>query len=442
MHDGAVPDHTIFTNHTIRLNDDIVLYCTICTNNNISANKNIVASQPNVHLNKGNSVNEDLIPTESGVIPYALTQCRKTCIGRGYAYTIQQYKQIYANLSMFIVEPAFKAFDENSNTFNPYFYYTFQSSGNQHEVGPFMSGPNENVTVFNINGYPMVGQVYGQPKTLGLWAGSPELATPGSYAIGTEFCNETLYPLSTAITWINTTGYPPNDTRPPLQCVPGPGAYSGGGGVPPGPSDPTAPTDFDDYVTFTFCYENGVLVPCPPSPSPTSNPVLSPNALEPDSVAFIQIKDLNNPANSPIMIDVPSLYNDDGSFNGYNLNLAPSLYSFGFMFKHNGYWAKIGEFQNTTNLSLTQADMVNISVYPTPITNNRFEIETVGNATVQFVYELHDFSGELILNKDMSIRKDHEKVTSIEADNIPEGLLLHKFIFEDGSTQTIQTIKN
>ena len=64
------------------------------------------------------------------------------------------------------------------------------------------------------------------------------------------------------------------------------------------------------------------------------------------------------------------------------------------------------------------------------------------HATLKFDYELRDFTGALVTTKNFTIHKDHEKIQRMNEKNIPEGFLVHRFIFEDGSVKTIQTMKN
>lgn len=63
------------------------------------------------------------------------------------------------------------------------------------------------------------------------------------------------------------------------------------------------------------------------------------------------------------------------------------------------------------------------------------------HATLKFDYELRDFTGNLLVSRKFVIHKDHEKTQKMNEKNIPEGFLIHRFIFEDGSVKTIQTQK-
>ena len=414
-----------------------------------NASGDVIVSENNIHLNDGNSINDDLIQTNGG-IPYAETPCRKTCIGGQYAYSIQQFKRLDVDLSRFRVVPAYKAFDALSQTANPYYWYSTVDQGlsvyNPSYQIQVKSGIDGHVTQVDPGGNPLIGLIWGYQKGLGVWKGQSDIETNGQHTIGLEFCNNTFHTLNTAINLMNASadfsqpaGLP---NYPPLECIPA-NSGTGGGTVPIG--NPTPNPKWKGFVTFSFCLgDDGVLHPCRTSPG------IDPIAFDPEVVDAIYITDLNNTSKLPIIIDVQELFNTNngnggitnGEFKGFNISLTPSLYSFGFMFKEFGYWSKVGEIETNTNFSVTQADMLDATIFPSPITGNKFEIKTLAHASVKFVYELRDFTGELLLSKNFMEHKGHESVRKINAKNIPEGIMLHRFIFEDGSVKTIQTIKN
>ena len=406
-----------------------------------------VVSQSKIHLNANNEINDDLISANGGQ-PYFETECRKTCIGGDYAYHIQQYKKQVADISRFRLVQASKAYDPASLVANPFYWYTTTPHIDLLQIS-FVSGGSGNPTVLDQGGNVLTGIVYGYPKGLGPWSGNLAIETDGNHNIGIEYCNESL---NLAINRMNNSAdnlLPGNpDGYPLLECIP---MNSSGGGGYIDPTDPTPPNpNWPGFVSFTFCFENGNVVPCPNAPSvdPSNDPLIG--LLNPEVVDLLIISDLNDPSVEPITIDVSSLYNTNsgngditnGEFNGFNVSLSPGLYSFGFMFKEKGYWAAIKEVPVATNLSVTQADMVDVAVYPTPIVDDKFDVTVEAYATVKFDYELRDFTGELLENCNFVVHKDHKVTKKINGKNIPQGNLVHRFVFEDGSVKTIQTIKN
>ena len=403
-----------------------------------------ITSENSIHLNDDNDINDDVIEA-NGEQPYVETPCRKTCVGNLYAYHIQQFQKIPLNLSRFRVVPAYKAFDSVSQTVNPYYWYSNTDMPSPTQIGPFISGPNGNLTVFGPGGTVLTGLVYGHQKTLGVWEGQSDIETDGQHTIGAEFCGSS-HTLNSAITLMNATadfsqpgGLP---DYPELECVP---ANSGGGSDSTSPiGDPTPPKKFKDFVTFCFNPQTQAEEPC----SNGAETII--DLLDPEVVDLVFITDLNDYTKTPVIISVAELYNTNngnggitnGEFNGFNVTLTPGLYSFGFMFKESGYWAATKEIQTKVDFGLSQADMIEINTFPTPMTGDKYTIEMKAFATLKFNYELRSFTGDLLVSKNFVIHKDHEKSAKMNEKNIPEGFLVHRFIFEDGSVKTIQTLKN
>ena len=408
----------------------------------------IIATEKNVHINDLNNVNDDLVPANGGT-PYIMTNCRKTCIGAQYAYSIQQFKRQDVDLSRFRVVPAYKAFDDQSQTANSYYWYSTNDQGKSVTHPTYqiqvLSGVNGHVTQVDPGGNAITGLIWGYQKQLGVWKGQSDIETDGYHTIGDEFCGNTFHDLNSAILLINSsadfsqpTGEP---NYPPLEC--NPADLGGGGGYIPldNPNPTNVITDF-----FTaFCIDEYGF-PIPPDPAnldaPCNTGTASPNPFGglTEFVDQLIITDLNNSSNPPITINPLELFDSENV--GLNITLQPSLYSFGFMFKAEGYYSKIIEIKEKTNFTVSQADMLDVVIFPSPLYDNDFGIRTAAFATLKFRYELWDFTGELLYSDEFIEKKDHVTKRTIKVKNIPEGIMLHRFIFEDGSVKTMQTIRN
>ena len=330
---------------------------------------NEIVSENNIHLND-NNVSDDFI-SESGQEQFFYTNCTKTCIGREYAYLIRQYKKANVDATHLQLEGAFQAYDPIAMTANPYYKYSnyndpYISSANK--IGPFWSNYLP-FTLYDPAGNALSGIIYGYPKTLGIWASQNGRAT-STLTIGDEFCGTSSYSLNTAIGLMNGYTVPP--LNPQLVCIPQ--DFGGGGYNPLG--DPTPPTSFTDFVTFCFNGLTGESEPCTGGTAPIVN------LLDPALVAQVVITDLNDNTKPPVHINVADLYNTNngsggvtnGEFTGFNVTLAPSLYSFGFMFVEKGYWGAIKEVTTKIAFSVSQADMLDVNVFPTPMTGDNYII--------------------------------------------------------------------
>ena len=92
---------------------------------------------------------------------------------------------------------------------------------------------------------------------------------------------------------------------------------------------------------------------------------------------------------------------------------------------------------------MNQANFVNYTAYPVPITTDQFNLTVQATQRVSFTFEIKNASGELLFSDNYEIEKGNTLEKSIEpATGIPVGQLFNKLIFKDGSEISFQTIKN
>ena len=106
------------------------------------------------------------------------------------------------------------------------------------------------------------------------------------------------------------------------------------------------------------------------------------------------------------------------------------------------YERRIVELDKEVINATVYANLADVTAFPSPITNNKYDVKIDAQATLTIAYELRDFTGEVILTRTFNVHKGQEKTFKINHNNIPNGILFHRFVFEDGSTKSIQTIKN
>ena len=175
---------------------------------------------------------------------------------------------------------------------------------------------------------------------------------------------------------------------------------------------------------------------CFDSPYGTSNPN-EPNAWSiADHLLQGEIRNLNHQASDPIQF-FPFTAENGGGF-----TLEAGLYNFAFIMKDGTYKPVVVEVDRQVNVTLMLADLLDVNIYPVPITDNTFTVEMVANDDLRFNYQLLDDSGMQLYGESFSLKKDQEwKHAVIVESGIPDGILINRFEFSDGSVKTIQTIK-
>tara|TARA_Y100000589_G_scaffold291166_1_gene294506 strand:- start:117098 stop:117643 length:546 start_codon:yes stop_codon:yes gene_type:complete len=144
----------------------------------------------------------------------------------------------------------------------------------------------------------------------------------------------------------------------------------------------------------------------------------------------------------PIVITNSDIFNEDGSVKNVNFTLEPSLYLSTIVLSSGITVHKILEIQEPLNNQILQKDFLSATIYPNPIEGNSFNIDLLPFATLKVKYELYDNYGKIHYQSDIILKKDRSATLKIKVDHdIPSGILINRFTFEDGSYFTIQTIK-
>jgi hypothetical protein len=144
----------------------------------------------------------------------------------------------------------------------------------------------------------------------------------------------------------------------------------------------------------------------------------------------------------PIVITGTDIYNEDGSLKQVNFTLDPSLYLCTIVLSSGITVHRILEIQESLNNQILQKDFLSANIYPNPIEGNSFNIDLLPLATLRVKYELYDNFGKIHYQSDIFLKNDKAATLKIDVDHdIPSGILINRFTFEDGSYFTIQTIK-
>lgn len=398
-----------------------------------------------------------------------LPGCSWLCNGSYYAWEIQQYVNPdlpLAGPSRLVVETALN-FNEALQESTPYYrYITLGEYQNACAMGGYflpgipclpdgiwMTEPidisQSTSTYPDINGNPTPGPfVYGVGKPLDVWGGGNPIGTP-ELQFGMSKCGN---PTWWAMDMVNNNaptpnGYPINGTGngyyPQLEC----NVLNGGGSVSgPEETDPcieeawdsflNLPTQFpddDDSIGDVWTPFVNAVLECLKEDDEGDGSVLSWQ----EAVDNIAIRNLNNPNQPPIVIDPDQPSTFTGGF-----TLASGLYNFGFAVKGLGYTPIILEVEKKFSVSMAMADFLSVNIYPVPITDDKFNIDMTASEHLKFTYEFRDGGGNLLYNQKFSLKKGQQwKHTVAPKGGVPSGNHINRFVFDDGSVLSLQTIK-
>ena len=366
----------------------------------------------------------------------------------------------------------------NVNTFNTFCFTS--NYGCVYPNGVNVIGPLDGnaTTYYNVNGLPISGAVIGVRKDAGPWkVQNGQVQTPPTLLFGLGVCTN---PRSWAIGIVNTHGDFSRSGNlpdfPPLQCMPQPGIPDGGAGS----SNIADPKCLPPSIQFTIgvdgdfwkymekvhkCYDKNYdsWWGNPPEEGKEGQGPAQWWTL----VNRIIIADLGDGTGGtePIIINTARFFNsneggnsepDDGTggdpgdgttgvsgeWNGSQFTLNPGLYSIGIAFKNGNYVPHVVEVPVAVYNVYEQANFFEAQIFPNPITGDQFQINMQAQVTMKFDYEIWDFYGNQLYSRNFVMHIEQDRTHTINKNNLPSGLLLHRFVFEDGSVKSIQTLKD
>jgi len=397
-------------------------------------------------------------PVPPGGVNYELKHTY-TCVGKTYAWKLEEYKNPNNNMGYFYLTAAYSSID--NQTVIPYYQYMGQTQfsaltnpnatingipvTDYYDIHPFIySTYNNDIIMISSNnqsyyddfdqplsGYP----IYGVKKSLGKW--NTHSAVNFSYA--TDIIELPMEEIDkyVAMDYFNTYAHPTNHNLPPLECdecthiIVHPISVNTDSLINVAIkqwihnfSSNNNNSDFYDFVDTVF------------------NPIIG-NWWDSNNdvwVNEITIKSINN--SSIIDLKPQEFYKNNNEFVTPDFVLYPGLYLIEFTF-NNGYTFPLyGEVKDKVNSHYELSNFLHVNAYPSPIVDNQFTLHLVADAKLKFDYELVDFNGTVLYTKNFVLQKGHDRTHTIKVhDGIPDGILFHRFIFEDGSQISIETCK-
>jgi hypothetical protein len=389
-----------------------------------------------------------------------------SCNGRAYSWTIKHYQNfnpysLEPSTADLVLDDGIHYYDPEKQRWIPFYFYidrsTFIGLGitdvDDHINNLLIVGEINDGTFCDPTGSVLDHPVYGlMKKADGVYFLNNETLLDNPFwksgLRANDFPFGASYTHNKSINWaidqmnLHADGLKqPNPAYRPLECIQYPCALTGW--TNPSPSDTSKPYDFIKWAQK--------ILKCRGHDFTGDTCILGIINDLPNDVITIIINDLNKPDKPIIEIPVRE-YRLKRNQNFHSLNryiknnrkLSQGLYEVAFVLD-GVYFPVIEElkFEESNTTPILLADILNANIYPVPIIGNEFNIKLNAEEMLNVVYTLHDANGTELHRQNINVPKNQEINRTIRPkNNIPNGIILHRFTFDDGSVKTIETIKN
>lgn len=139
------------------------------------------------------------------------------------------------------------------------------------------------------------------------------------------------------------------------------------------------------------------------------------------------------------------LFDSDGVFIPFSVNLDPGLYK--LMIDHADFGMfspeAVFEIKTPQQFGVTLSQLFGHTIFPVPHVDDQYHITMQASSILNVGYTVYDFGGNVVHRSQYRLEQGHNENHFVDPDlPLPEGLILHRFDFEDGSFVTTTTLKS
>ncbi len=418
----------------------------------------------------------------------AIKRCYWQCVSGNYAYRIQQYEHQGVNPFSYRLDFAFDDTSPNANTkffrwfdqseFGWYTGLLVPNNGNGdsefHEIpqwplnttsGYYSSNgdlsfrmvrlPN-NGTYQDINNSVITGSfVYGVQKGRGDYIPYSSAGVQ-TQKMTLDHCSDPSTPSSVNLTWrplfanaLQQNAGTSNFVQ--LACtgtffmeggIPFGGGGGGGGGTIPTPNICNSEIPGEPGLTLAYSYlcnsgAYGITVVTDENGDATLGQTFA-------NTEYLHINEVDAVDGGIAVYHADSydFIDSEGYPSVPTINLAPGLHQFNVKFVgvplHTFYF----ESNQGEVITVAHKDYLLASAFPNPVTENAFNLHLEASAKLKFDYELRDNQGNLLYETAFQVNEGHDENHRIDPGiALPNGVLINRFIFGDGSTLSVPMLK-
>jgi len=162
-----------------------------------------------------------------------------------------------------------------------------------------------------------------------------------------------------------------------------------------------------------------------------------------DDIFGITLTKISGNQNRVFDIEISDLIDENGEIIDPLVSLDEGLYSIGIQFTNGSFISLITETEPLEEPPVpVLADHLTTTIFPVPITENEFSIALSATKNLNVIYKLYDFNMNLLYETEIQIADGESSTINICPENIPDGLLINQFIFEDNSQSSVLTTKS
>lgn len=390
--------------------------------------------------------------------------CSKGCIGKTYAYWIDLFVNESNSSSNFSARPyvhpetggyayeymsptVFSAKGLNPNYWKYYYNVPWWLLG----------GPGVGVQIIKLNGVvsgdglkdasnnTLTGTVYGVKKDLGEWRGvfieSNEIASGEGQCIQNlgYFINR----VNSGTDWdgrpnLTCNGTAVKDNDPPIDNSGSGVGVSANGcfqsvGLWEDDDDPNGP----EFDIFDFADAIGVCLN-----NSNAGPITSIWASDIREFTITPIAGGTAGGTAPVTFTKDDFIDQNGNFLFPSITLQPGFYVMGMHFTGANYRSRYFEVSQAKSYAVDVNNILSPTFYQVPIVGNSFIMDLEARVGVSFDYELLDLQGNMIYSERITVPGGQVTQKQIQPTTvIPSGILLNRFVFDDGSVIAKMTSK-
>lgn len=238
-----------------------------------------------------------------------------------------------------------------------------------------------------------------------------------------------------------------------LECI-GYGVYD------PIVNDPTDAISFTPYTSYRYYPQNDTMWPLGSNEDEfediydlidrvgeAKNSVNDDKFTWPNDVVRIDLTKLSNGGENICRLYADSITDVNGNILTPSFSMTKGLYSISFVHPDASHNYSIIEVNNKVTNNLDVADFFEITIYPVPLFNDYFFINLQSELSEEIEYTLFDDNGrflhseQIIFTPQASRNLGYTFKIMTERTPLPLGVLINKFVFSDGSSQSIQILK-
>jgi hypothetical protein len=161
----------------------------------------------------------------------------------------------------------------------------------------------------------------------------------------------------------------------------------------------------------------------------------------PANLDYLIFAQIDEPGIS-VTLQESDIFDGDGNFTPISFTTPPGLYRLNLFFRDKSVLPLHFDIRQSVNNSLNLSNLLGVTVFPVPLTENTFSLRLSAPVNLNFTYTLRGPDASVLYRSHFELKPDGEKDFFIDPRrDIPAGLITHVFTFADGSVLSVPTLR-